>query len=170
MGSGLAIGARTSARASPNGTSNQRGVTSTAVLLLEREKGAAGEEDVVAPLAERELARGRDLLAPDLDLSARDLLEEGGVLRRLGLFAGADDAFEEEAEDLVEKRARRHGVEPLGRVALELLRGLEAKDVLEEVPERALREGFEARGGLRLAARAGVELREFRPGPIRPRS
>ena len=60
-----------------------------AVRLFDREQRAAGDEDVVAPLTERELARGRDLLAPDLDLRAGDLLEDRRVPRGLGLLAGA---------------------------------------------------------------------------------
>ena len=60
------------------------------------------------------------------------------------------------------------GVEPLGRVSLELLRRLDAQHVLQKVLERALREGLEARGGLRLAARARIELRGPRADPSVP--
>ena len=139
-----------------------------AVRLFDREQGAAGDEDVVAPLTERELARGWHLLSPDLDLRGGDLLEDRGVPRRLGLLAGARNLLEEETEDLVEERARSHRIEPLGRVALELLRRLDAQHVAQEVLERALGEGFEPRRRLRLAARAGIQLRGSRAEPSVP--
>ena len=168
-GSLLAIGRADLGAGQPERHLEPAGRHLPAVRLFDREQGAAGDEDVVAPLAERELARGRHLLPPDLDLRGGDLLENRGVPRRLGLFAGARDAFEEEPEDLVEERARRHRRRATRSCHARAPSAARREGRgLQEVPERALGEGLEARGGLRLAARAGIELRGSRADPSVP--
>ena len=74
-----------------------------AVLLLEREEGAAGHEDVGAALAEGELAGGGNLLAPDGDLLVGDRHDQLAVARGVGLLPGRREALEEKAEHLVQQ-------------------------------------------------------------------
>ena len=88
----------------PEGDLEEPGSDLAAVLLLESEKGAAREEELLASLPERDLAARRNPLAPDLDLTLGDLRDPFRVPRDRRLLAPPGDLLEEEPEDVVQQR------------------------------------------------------------------
>ena len=73
-----------------------------AVLGLGSKEGSAGVQDPFALRLEGDLARGRDALAPQLDLGRRVGEDAFEVPVGIGPFAPLGQPFEEGAEDLVE--------------------------------------------------------------------
>ena len=64
--------------------------------------------------------------------------------RLLRFLAGSRDLLEEVPEDLVQEASLRPGVEPAGRIALDVFGRLDAQHVADEVGEGA---GGEVAGG-----------------------